>query len=65
VESRKEGRWMFYKLPGDNSRGLAREALAWALKSLKDDPRAANDERTLQTILKQDPAELCKRQCQR
>ena len=40
VESRKAGRWVFYRLPGKPSARI-RGALDWLGASLSDDPRAA------------------------
>ena len=63
VESRKEGRWIYYKLPGKDAPVEVREAIHWVNKSLAENPRVTEDERTLKKILKQDPAELCRKQC--
>jgi len=64
VDSRKEGRWVHYALPGRNAPRTVREALQWVQRSLADDPRVVEDAKTLQKILRMDPAEICKRQCQ-
>jgi DNA-binding transcriptional ArsR family regulator len=63
VESRKDGRWIFYQLPGKNASVVVREALDWIEKSLDHNPRVLRDMKQLKMILKQNPAELCKRQC--
>ena len=63
VESRKDGRWIYYQLPGKNAPVVVREALDWVKKSLADNPHVLADNQQLKKILKQDPAELCKRQC--
>ena len=65
VESRKDGRWIYYRLPGKEASVAVREALAWAEKSLSANPRIAEDARQLQKLLKVDPTELCKRQGQK
>ena len=65
VVSRKDGRWIYYQLPGKDAPVAVREALDWVEKSLADGPRAIEDRKQLRQILKADPAELCKRQCQR
>jgi ArsR family transcriptional regulator len=65
VESRKDGRWIYYKLPGNDAPAVVRGALEWVKKSLDGNSRVADDKQTLNLILKQDPAELCKRQCQK
>src|ERR1039457_5801277 len=34
VESRKEGRWMYYRLPGKEAPGAARRAAEWGAQSV-------------------------------
>jgi ArsR family transcriptional regulator, arsenate/arsenite/antimonite-responsive transcriptional repressor len=62
VDSRKEGRWIYYSLPAKAS-VPAREAIRWLAKSLAQDSRTIADSARLKKILAMDPAELCKRQC--
>ena len=62
VESRKDGRWIYYQLPGRKAPVAVREALDWIEKSLADNPHVLKDRQQLKKILKQDPADLCKRQ---
>jgi len=63
VESRKEGRWIYYKLPENRTAPAAREAIRWLERSLRQNERIVEDGRRLKKILRVDPAELCKRQC--
>jgi len=63
VESRKEGRWIYYRLPGKDAPVVVREAIDWVKKSLTADPRAVEDRKRLLKIRKLDPTELCKHQC--
>ena len=63
LDSRKQGRWMYYSLPGKAAPAAAREAIRWAAKALADDPRLAEDAARLKKVLAMDPVELCKRQC--
>jgi DNA-binding transcriptional ArsR family regulator len=63
VESRKNGRWVYYRLPGREAPVAVREALQWVEKSLAADPKAVDDGEQLKKILKLDPVELCKRLC--
>jgi DNA-binding transcriptional ArsR family regulator len=65
VQSRKDGRWIYYQLPGPAAPVEVREALDWIGKSLQVSPRALADQQALKRILQQDPAKLCKRQCQK
>jgi len=64
VESRKEGRWIYYQLPGKKAPVLVRESLYWIKKALVDHPQVWADNKRLKEILKQDPTELCKRRCE-
>jgi ArsR family transcriptional regulator, arsenate/arsenite/antimonite-responsive transcriptional repressor len=63
VESRKEGRWIYYRLPGRRAPRAVREATRWLCQSLAANAGAERDARQLRAIRKMDPAELCKRQC--
>jgi DNA-binding transcriptional ArsR family regulator len=65
VESRKDGRWIYYQLPGKNAPVEVREALDWIEKALAGNPHVVEDDKKLKKILKQDPADLCKRQTQK
>jgi ArsR family transcriptional regulator, arsenate/arsenite/antimonite-responsive transcriptional repressor len=65
VDSRKDGRWVYYALPGKEASAAVREALGWVQESLGDDPRIAEDARKLKKVLKCDPGDLCKKQCGR
>ena len=65
VESRKDGRWIYYKLPGKDAPVEVREAIDWVEKSLDGNPRADEDKQKLKKVLKQDPAVLCKKQTQK
>jgi DNA-binding transcriptional ArsR family regulator len=63
VESRKEGRWIYYRLPGNGAGPAIHEAIRWLERSVADDPRIVEDGQRLKKILRMDPVELCKRQC--
>jgi ArsR family transcriptional regulator, arsenate/arsenite/antimonite-responsive transcriptional repressor len=65
VASRKDGRWIYYQLPGKEAPVAVREALDWVEKSLASSPHVLDDNKLLKKILKQDPAALCKRQTQK
>lgn len=71
VESRKEGRWNYYRLadaPRSATRSgtegapqAAREALRWVRRSLAKDPQIARDAVRLKAIRKMDVRQLCER----
>jgi DNA-binding transcriptional ArsR family regulator len=63
VNARKEGRWMYYSLPGKGTPTAAREAVAWVRRSLAGKERIAGDAKQLKKVLAMDVSELCKRQC--
>ncbi len=63
AESRKEGRWIYYRLPGKEAAPAVRRAIDWVAQSVNGDPRAAEDAARLKKIVQMDPVELCKRQC--
>ncbi len=65
VDYRKDGRWIYYKLPSNGVSVSVREALDWVQKSLSDDPRVTEDAKKLKKVLKCDPTELCKKQIAR
>jgi DNA-binding transcriptional ArsR family regulator len=61
VESRKQGRWAYFRLADDPSQE-ARAALDLVLASLQRDAQAKADQRTLKAVLKLEPEELCRKQ---
>lgn len=62
VEMRKEGRWAFYRLAGDDAPPPVREAIAWVTRAARHEPRAKEDCCRVKQILREDPEELCRRQ---
>jgi ArsR family transcriptional regulator, arsenate/arsenite/antimonite-responsive transcriptional repressor len=62
VESRKAGRWMYYRLPGKTAPPTVRRALDWVAQSVNGEPRMAEDAARLKDIQAMDPVELCRRQ---
>lgn len=63
VESRKEGRWMYYRLPDREAPKAAKEAVAWVGRHLGESPQIVRDAKELERILWMDPEEICKGQC--
>ena len=62
VDSRKNGRWIYYRLADDDVPVEASEALAWVRKSLSSDTQTRRDDARLEQILKIEPEVLCRRQ---
>ena len=65
VDSRKDGRWVYYSLPGKEAPVAVRKALDWVCDSLAENDRIAADAKQLKQLLKLDPSDLCRRQCQK
>jgi DNA-binding transcriptional ArsR family regulator len=63
VDSRKDGRWIFYRLADENGSPEAREMSALVSRLTSADVRRREDARRLKQILKMDRDELCKKQC--
>ncbi len=61
VESRKDGRWVYYRLP-EEPEPVAAGALDWALEAFSTTERASRDEQELKNIVQYEPEELCRRQ---
>lgn len=58
IEGRKEGRWMYYRLPHDPT-SKAWNTLHWVFQSLESSPDIKNDEARLTKIMKIDVEKLC------
>jgi len=60
VETRKEGRWIYYRL-ADRESSTVREILKWLKKYLKNDIKIVKDVRQLRRIRKMSKDQLCAR----
>ena len=65
VDTRKSGRWVFYRLAGNDSAPEIQEVIAWVCKSLSGDTSVRRDEHRLQDVLKLDLTVLCSTQGRR
>lgn len=52
VESRKDGRWIYYRLPDKSAVASVLAVIDWAKKALEDDQLIAQDKKQLAKILK-------------
>jgi DNA-binding transcriptional ArsR family regulator len=59
VESRKQGRWVYYRLAGSAAPPVARATLRWALRCLAEDPGGSSDAARLKTVRRMDARKLC------
>lgn len=62
VESRKEGRWAYFRLADDDTPAQTLHALELVLASLKQDKQGKVDQKHLKAVLKIEPEELCRKQ---
>ena len=60
VDTRKAGRWMYYRLPGDNAPPSVREAIEWLTRALNTDRQARDDARRLKSVRRMSLEELCR-----
>jgi DNA-binding transcriptional ArsR family regulator len=63
VDSRKDGRWMYYRLPDRDAPKAVKDAVAWVRRHLAESPQIVRDRKELERILSMDPEELCKGPC--
>lgn len=61
VESRKKGRWVYYRLP-DNSKApvLCRQALSWVHGAVSTDPAILKDLSDLNDVSRFNREDMCK-----
>lgn len=52
IEGRKQGRWMYYCLPGKSAKTEIQKAISWVLEALSKVPEILDDTRRLKKILK-------------
>jgi ArsR family transcriptional regulator len=62
VESRKEGRWAYFRLAEEDASAEARQALEMVLASLGRDQQRKADQLRLKAVLRLEPEELCRQQ---
>ena len=64
IESRKEGRWVYYRLADKDIPAILGGALCWVQGSLRKDRQVLEDNNRLKEIMKVNPEKLCKQQSQ-
>jgi len=62
VTQRREGRWIYYALPGRHAPAAVRKALDWVVMTLGRSPEAVADRKRLAAIRRCDPSDLCRKQ---
>jgi ArsR family transcriptional regulator, arsenate/arsenite/antimonite-responsive transcriptional repressor len=59
IDSRKEGRWMYYRLPDGKAPQFVDSAIHWLQEALVKDKQSVEDAKRLKAILKMNPEVLC------
>lgn len=59
VQARKEGKWMYYRLPDDDAPRCVLEAVHWVRRCLSRDRKIVADGKQLKRVCKIDRGELC------
>jgi hypothetical protein len=62
ADSRKKGRWTYFRLAGEDSPAEARRVASLVIAALGGDAQIRADVKRLKEILKIDPEDLCRRQ---
>jgi len=62
VDTRKEGRWIYYRLPDREVSREIKESIEWLKSLLKKNPVIREDYRRLKGIIRLEPEALCERQ---
>lgn len=60
VESRKKGRWVYYRLSDSLSNKPVKDLFSWLETTLDNDPTIRADEEKLELVLKKMPTEVCR-----
>lgn len=65
VDSRKEGRWGYYRLPNGMAGAFVRPVLKWLGETLRNDETIQRDAKKLRAVVAAAPETLCRRQRKR
>ncbi len=60
VETRKDGRWIYYHFPGKGAPPRVLQAIRWVRKCLERAPQVVKDAKRLKAIKKMSTEDLCK-----
>ena len=59
IDARKDGRWVFHRLAGEDASPAVKSAIAWTCGEAGGTKAGKEDERKLRRILKIEPEVLC------
>jgi DNA-binding transcriptional ArsR family regulator len=58
VQRRKEGRWHYFRLTGQEAPAMVQRAIRWVLESLRNEPVVVRDSKKACCVRRKDPMEL-------
>jgi DNA-binding transcriptional ArsR family regulator len=61
VDSRKEGRWVYYRLAGEGGAPCALDAIRWLRRCAERNPEFAGDKRRVAKVRRMSRSRLCER----
>jgi len=61
VDTRKEGRWMYYRLSKQDTTKTTQKAMRWVRRHLTDDRTVQHDVKQLKKVVGMDKKDLCKK----
>jgi DNA-binding transcriptional ArsR family regulator len=61
VDTRKQGRWNYYRLADEDAPEAVLQAIRWVRDSLRDDKQIRADARQVKRICRMDKEKLCAR----
>ncbi len=62
VDSRKESRWMYYRLPDETAGAFVRPLLKWLGEALNNDETTTDDKKKLKAVVAAGLNSLCRQQ---
>ena len=62
LDSRKDGRWMYYRIPEGTAGEFVRPILKWVEEMLKNDETVRQDSIKLKAVVACTPESICRRQ---
>ena len=65
VDSRKDGRWGYFRLPAETVGARVRPVLKWLGETLKNDEVIEKDMKKLRSVVSCEPGSLCRKQRER
>jgi ArsR family transcriptional regulator, arsenate/arsenite/antimonite-responsive transcriptional repressor len=65
VDGRKQGRWMYYRLPGRTAAQAVKQAIKLITSNVAHSPQIQKDDDKLKRVLDTDKETLCKKQTAR